>query len=321
MSSLYNINYLKHLCKKYGLIPSKKYGQNFLIHPVKSPQGGMTDNGGQFNGVNEESTEKMLEAAEIKKEDTVVEIGPGFGVLTLALAEKAEKVLVFEIEKKLEPYWQEQISRHKNIEIVWGNVLKYPISNIQYPNYKVIANLPYQITSNVIRKFLEAENKPELMVLMVQKEVAERICAKPGDMSVLAVSVQCYADAEIVMQVPKSYFWPVPKVDSAIIKLSLRRNECLYSHLTKMGRGGVAEDGATSATPPNLHLERGGNDEQFFKIVKVGFANRRKMLIKNLSSVADKTKLPAIFQELKISEKVRAQELSVEQWRQLVHKV
>ncbi len=276
MTSLYNVNYLQHLCQKYGLTPSKKYGQNFLINP--------------------EPVEKMLESGEVKKDDTVVEVGPGFGVLTLALSEKVKKVMSFEIEKKLELYWTEQISRQGNIEIVWGNVLKQDInfSNSLTPsNYKVIANLPYQITSNVIRKFLEAENKPEFMVLMVQKEVAERICAKPGDMSVLAVSVQYYADPEIVLQVPRSYFWPVPSVDSAVIKIRIKNEE----------------------------LKTKNGSEQFFKIIKAGFANRRKMLIKNLSSVTDKKKLSAIFQDLGLNEKVRAQELSVEQWRKLVSKL
>ena len=266
MASLYNINYLQHLCQKFGLIPSKKYGQNFLI--------------------NEEPIAAMLEAGEIKNDDVVVEVGPGFGVLTLALAEKAQKVVSYEIEKKIESYWVEQMSRNKNIEIVWGNVLKQEL-NLQ--KYKVIANLPYQITSNVIRKFLEAENKPECMVLMVQKEVAERICAKAGDMSVLSVSVQYYAEPEIVRLVSRADFWPVPAVNSAVIKIK------------------------------NIKPDKAS--EEFFKIVKAGFANRRKMLLKNLGAVTDKKKLPAMFKELGISEKVRAQELSVEQWRGLTHKI
>ncbi len=243
----------------------------------------------------------MLEAGEVKPDDTVVEVGPGFGVLTLALAEKAKKVMAFEIEKKLMPYWNEMIETKKlgNLEIVWGNVLNNEILNHKSKilnSYKVIANLPYQITSNVIRKFLsrnerdpavagEAENKPELMVLMVQKEVAERICAKAGDMSVLSVSVQYYAEPEIISLVPKSDFWPVPAVNSAIIKIK------------------------------NIKSEKVSED--FFKIVKAGFANRRKMLIKNLGSIVDKKKLPALFHELGINEKVRAQELSIEQWREL----
>ena len=130
------------------------------------------------------------------------------------------------------------------------------------------------------------------MVLMVQKEVAERICAKAGDMSVLAVSVQLYAEPEIIMSVPRSFFWPQPKVDSAIIKLRVKQFN--------------------------------SDSEQFFKIVKAGFANKRKMLIKNLESVVGKQhkeKLKIVFHELGINEKVRAQELSVEQWRQLVAKL
>jgi 16S rRNA (adenine1518-N6/adenine1519-N6)-dimethyltransferase len=269
MTSLYNVNYLQHLCQKYGLIPSKKYGQNFLI--------------------NEEPIMAMLEAGEIKKDDVVVEVGPGFGVLTLALGEKAKKVISYEIEKKLESYWTEQVEKNKNIEIVWGNVLN---QNIDLRKYKVIANLPYQITSNVIRKFLEAENRPEFMVLMVQKEVAQRICASPGDMSVLAVSVQCYGEPEIVMNVPKSYFWPVPGVDSAIIKIKNIKSD-------KIGEG-------------------------FFKIVKSGFANRRKMLVKNLEPMVgkqNKEKLKKVFVDMKISEKVRAQELSIEQWQGLTSQI
>lgn len=266
MRDLHNVNYLQHLCKKFGLIPSKKYGQNFLINP--------------------EPVEKMLEAGEVAGDDVVVEVGPGFGVLTLALAEHAKKVVSFEIEKKLSQYWEDQKSVWKNVEIVWGNVLN---QDINLGKYKVIANLPYQITSNVIRKFLEAENKPDCMVLMVQKEVAERICASPGDMSVLAISVQCYGEPEIIMNVPKADFWPVPGVDSAILKIS--------------------------------HIKQENTGEDFFNIIKAGFANRRKILIKNLSAVADKKKLTAIFQELGINDKARAQELSVEQWRNLAKKI
>lgn len=269
MSDLYNIDYLKHLCQKYGLVPSKKYGQNFLINP--------------------EVIEKMLAAAEIKKDDTVVEVGPGLGVLTLALVPEVKQVLAFEIEKKLEPYWQEKIANQKNLEIIWGNALK---QDINLKKYKVVANLPYQITSNIIRKFLEADNKPELMVLMVQKEVAERICAKAGDMSVLAVSVQYYAEPEIIMKVPKSDFWPVPAVDSAVIKIRIKNFELVTN-----------------------------NNEEFFRIVKTGFSSRRKILIKNLGAVADRKKLLEIFKELGINDMARAQELSVEQWRSLSAKL
>lgn len=180
MSKIFNPDYLQHLSAKYGLNPTKRYGQNFLI--------------------NEEVIEKIIEIAGLEKSDTVVEVGPGFGVLTLELAQRVEKVVSFEIEKKLKPYWEEKQENLPNVEIVWGNVLKeFLISNFQFP-FKVVANLPYQITSAVIRMFLEAD-KPsnaerglksrlarlEKMTLMVQKEVGERICAAPGEMSLLSV--------------------------------------------------------------------------------------------------------------------------------------
>jgi 16S rRNA (adenine1518-N6/adenine1519-N6)-dimethyltransferase len=273
---LFNEDYLKHLCQKYGLVPSKKYGQNFLVNP--------------------EPIEKMIEAAEVSKDDVVVEVGPGLGVLTLALAEKAQKVLAFEIEKKLAPYWEEQVQHNKNIEIIWGNVLREVESQESLKSlksYKVVANLPYQITSNLIRTFLEMEHGPDCMVLMVQKEVAERICAQAGEMSVLSVSVQYYGEPEIVCVVPRANFWPAPAVDSAVIKIKIRNHELRIKEKT----------------------------EQFFSLVKAGFSSRRKMLVKNLSAVIGKNKLREIFKELGIDEKVRAQELSVEQWKGLVEKL
>lgn len=273
---LFDHQYLKHLCQKYSLIPSKKYGQNFLLHP--------------------EVIEEMVGAAQIKKTDTVVEIGPGFGVLTLALVEKSEKVLAFEIEKKIKPYWDEEIKKHpeySGLEIVWGNILQVPTSQFPVEGYKVVANLPYQITSQVLRTFLEMENKPDVMVLMVQKEVAERICAKAGDMSVLSVSVQYYGEPEIVAYVPRGDFWPVPAVDSAVIRIRIKQNE----------------------------VRSKKEAELLFKIVKAGFSSRRKMLIKNLSAEVDKDKIRNLFKDLGIDEKVRAQELSVEQWKKIVVKL
>ena len=273
---LFNEDYLRHLCQQYNIIPSKKYGQNFLIDP--------------------EPIEEILAAAEIKKDDVVVEVGPGFGVLTLALAEKASKVLAFEIEKKLTPYWEEQTKNYKNIEIIWGNVLREVESQKSVKSlksYKVVANLPYQITSNAIRTFLESEHQPQVMVLMVQKEVAERICTKAGDMSVLSVSVQYYGEPEIVAYVPRTCFWPAPAVDSAVLKVSIKKQ-------VVSSKEDVAE---------------------FFKIVKVGFSSRRKMLIKNLSAVAGRGELQRIFKEVGVDEQARAQELNMKQWRELVRKV
>ena len=294
---IYNPDYLNSLCKNYGLRPSRQYGQNYLINP--------------------EVIEKMIEAADVKKTDTIVEVGPGFGVLTFALAEKAKEIIAYEIEKKLIPYWETRschceeaegrrgnpLSRASrdssvvalpqndktNIKIIWGNILKQQ-NGFPEQKYKVVANLPYQITSAVIRYFLESDNPPESMTLMVQKEVAERICAKKGDMSVLSVAVQYYAEPKIIGLVPRDNFWPAPKVDSAIIVLKVHK------------------------------VIKFIKSEDFFRLVKIGFANRRKLLIKNLLPIVgkqNKDKLKETFAKLGLSENVRAQELGMAEWERL----
>lgn len=274
---LFNVDYLKHLCAKFQLRPSKEYGQNYLINP--------------------EVIETMIAASGVTKKDTVIEVGPGFGILTLDLAAKVKKLIAFEIEAKLKPYWEEistrlAQSKEDNFEIIWGNVLRTD-PKIFPKNYKVVANLPYQITSPVLKLFLEdLENKPTEMTLMVQKEVAQRICAKPGEMSVLALSVQYFGQAEIMGEVKNNNFWPVPQVDSAIIKIILSK------------RTTTREE-----------------DRAFFKFVKVGFAQKRKLLIKNLLPTIGKQHKEKFIAELKkmgFTETARAQELSVANWQQLV---
>ncbi|OGH83886.1 MAG: ribosomal RNA small subunit methyltransferase A [Candidatus Magasanikbacteria bacterium RIFOXYB2_FULL_40_13] len=285
MSNLLTPTILKQLCAKYNLSPSKKYGQNFLVSetPIK----------------------QMISAAELDKEDTVLEIGPGFGILTFALAEKAGKVIAFEIEKKLEKYWEEKIKEHNNIEIIWGNAIKQITSyELRFTSYKVIANLPYQITSHVLRTLLELENKPQKIVVMVQKEVAERICASPGDMSLLAVSVQYYGEPKIIARVSRGNFWPEPKVDSAVLSIKTLKPQ----HQSKARCGAQHKNIKTF------------DDDLFFKVVRAGFANKRKQLWRNLSVglKIDKEKAQKIILEVAGNEKIRAEELSVEQWRGIV---
>jgi len=273
---LFNIDYLKHLCHKFGLRPSKQYGQNYLINP--------------------EVIDTIIAASGVNKKDTVVEIGPGFGILTLDLAAKVKKLLAFEIEIKLKSYWEEistrlAQSKEKNFEIIWGNVLRTD-PNIFPKKYKVVANLPYQITSPLLKLFLEKlTNRPTEMILMVQKEVAERICAKPGQMSVLAVAVQYYAHPEIVGIIKRDNFWPEPQVDSALIKIV-----------------------------PFDKKFKPSEDETLFTLVKAGFAQKRKLLIKNILPIIgkqNKEKLIITLKKLGFSETVRAQELSVNDWQEL----
>jgi 16S rRNA (adenine1518-N6/adenine1519-N6)-dimethyltransferase len=201
-------------------------------------------------------------------------------------------VFAFEIEKKLQSYWQERRKTLKNVEIIWGNVLYQSELLDSLKTYKVIANLPYQITSAVIRLFLEQKFPPLTMVVMVQKEVAERICAAPGDMSILSVAVQYYAKPEYITTVPRSAFWPSPAVDSAIIKLQ-------------------------PLSTPNIDTDK----NQLFKLVKAGFSSRRKVLRKNLEgyvSKENKSRIVDALRQLNLSSEVRAQELGVTEWIALV---
>lgn len=264
---------LRALCAQYGLRPSKAYGQNYLISdkPIRD----------------------MIAAGELTHDDTVIEVGPGFGVLTEAVAPLVHHIISFEIEKKLQDYWQKKQKEQANIQIVWGNfVYQFPDLQQTFPQgYKVLANIPYQITSQIIRMLLEAQNKPERIIVMVQREVSDRICAKPGDMSLFAVSVQYYGEPKMVCKVPKGNFFPAPKVDSAVLMIK------------------------NISTPHNTF-----SDEQFFEVVRAGFSHPRKQLWSNLAEKYPQKKeaIKQLLQTVTGNEKIRAEELSVDQWKQLV---
>ncbi|MBU0661034.1 ribosomal RNA small subunit methyltransferase A [Patescibacteria group bacterium] len=260
---------LKKLCQDCDLQPSKTYGQNYLVQPGPIL--------------------KMIEAAHIQADDIVVEIGPGFGVLTCAILDHTDHVLAFEIEKKLQAYWEGRQKEFPSLQIIWGNALHTLPSHISKGHaYKVVANLPYQITSFILRTVLELADKPSIMVVMVQKEVAERICAKKGDLSLLAVSVQYYGVPRIVTRVARGSFWPAPKVDSAVLAIEkIKKN-------TK-------------------------EDDWFFTVVRAGFSNKRKQVVKNLKNglPSSEEKIRAVLQEVVQNEKVRAQEIDIEEWKRI----
>jgi 16S rRNA (adenine1518-N6/adenine1519-N6)-dimethyltransferase len=272
-SNLYKPSELQALCARYDLTPSKKYGQNYLI--------------------SEGVIAKIIDASGVSADDTIVEVGPGFGVLTLALAQRVQRVVAYEIERKLEPYWSEWQMDYPNIELVWGNVLyEFARSTLATSGqYRVVANLPYQITSSVVRTFLESSNPPTSMTIMVQREVAERIVAKPGDMSLLALGVQYYGVPRIACHVPAGNFWPAPRVDSAVV------------HIDSIS---VRSDG-----------------ERLFRLARVGFANKRKQLVKNLSNGLgiERGRILEVFGELGIVDTVRAEELSVHDWELLTDRL
>jgi 16S rRNA (adenine1518-N6/adenine1519-N6)-dimethyltransferase len=195
---LTNKNEIIPLLQKYGLFLTKRFGQNFLI--------------------DKNVLEKIVETAELKAEDSVVEIGPGIGVLTKELAKHAKKVITVELDKKLLPALKETLANHKNIEVVNIDALQFEPPKTKY---KVVANIPYNITSPLINHFLRAENSPSSMTLLVQKEVAEKICERDGKTSILSLQVKLFGITKIISKVSKNSFFPAPKVDSAIIKINL----------------------------------------------------------------------------------------------------
>jgi len=268
---------LKKLLRKYQIRPSKRLGQNFLI--------------------DKEIVKKVIGAADLSPEDVILEIGPGLGVLTIELAKKAKKVITIEKDQKMIEILKETLTGLKNVEVIKGDILKFQISDFGFRIFKVVANLPFYLTAPVIRKFLETNGvRPHQLVLVVQKEVGQRICAKPPDMSILAVSVQFYAQPKIISYVSKKSFWPQPKVDSAIIKIT-----------------------PISAVMFDRTYLRKKKREKFFKIVRAGFSQPRKQLINNLSKglKIDKEKIKTWLLKNNIQPKQRAETLSIKDWLNL----
>lgn len=263
---------IKNLLEKHKIRPSKGLGQNFLI--------------------NKEVVKKFIESAELKPNDVVLEIGPGLGVLTQELAKKAGEVIAVEKDPIMVKVLKELLGcwNVRNVRIVKDDILKINPKCHIIPNtkYKIVANLPFYLTVPVIRKFLESNYQPRVMILIVQKEVGQRICAKPPDMNLLAVSVQIYAKPEIVSYISKNSFWPKPKVDSAIICIA-----------------------------PLINADRKLiNADLFFKIVRAGFSQPRKQLLNNLSKTLkfNKKKTKSWLLKNKIQPIQRAETLKVCDW-------
>jgi 16S rRNA (adenine1518-N6/adenine1519-N6)-dimethyltransferase len=255
--------------RQYGLAPRKRLGQNFLR--------------------DRSYLKRMLDAADVNADDEVLEIGAGTGVLTRALMERARRVVAVELDDSLMTMLRAELERVPNLELWHANALDFePSSNFSGP-YKLLGNIPYYITGPLVRRYLEIDRKPSVLIVMVQLEVAERIIARPGQLSVLGVSVQYYADADLVARVPAGAFYPVPKVDSAILRLRPK----------------------TSAprVPP----------QAFFPIVKAGFSMKRKQIANSLTSglQMSRPRTQALLRDAGIEETRRAQTLTVAEWETL----
>ena len=312
----------------FGFCYSLDMNRNELIEFLKSNDLWLKRSMGQNFLVKQKILPKIVAAAELTPTDTIVEIGPGLGILTEELAKKAGKVVAIEKDKRLAEALESRITNHElwreKVTIINQDALKIHNSEfiIHNSGFKVVANIPYNITSAVIRKFLEADNKPGLMVLMVQKEVAERICAKPGEMSLLSVSVQFYAEPEIVRIVKNTSFFPKPEVDSAIIKLKVKSKIPRlqnYARPDQISRRSFPPSAESACDRRNLARARNFAIQEFFRLVKFGFAARRKTLENNLAAGLhiNKSEASDIIKKAGLAEKVRAQELSMEDWLEL----
>lgn len=250
--------------------PNKRLGQNFLVN----------------RGI----IEKIIDAAALTETDTVLEIGPGHGALTFELAQKAGKVIAIEKDKQLAELLRAKLAERKigNVEIVEEDILKFLVSSFKFHvlSYKVVANIPYYLTSALIRQLLELEHPPERIILTIQKEVAQRIAAHEGKESILSLAVKFYADAKILFYVSRGSFSPAPNVDSAVIEIIPRKEK--------------------QAVAPTV----------FFTIVKAGFSAPRKKLLGNLATglSLEKAKLSTILSALGVDAHARPEQIPLAQW-------
>lgn len=267
-------NTIKELLGKDGIRPNKRLGQNFLV--------------------DETILKKTIEAAELETEDVVLEVGAGLGTLTVELGRRVLKVVAVEKDKRLIPILNDVAGDYKNIQVINNDILRIDLTNClpmgELPRgWKLLGNIPYYLTSALIRKFLEIQNPPRMMLLMVQKEVAQRICAKPPNMSLLSVSVQFYAKPEIILYAPRSSFWPQPEVDSALLKIT------------------------------EIYTDKNRDIYRFFAAVKAGFSSPRKQLVNNLQKglKISREEAKEWLEKAGIEPRRRAETLSVEEWKTL----
>ena len=277
MSSLEETRFI---LKKYNIRANKKLGQNFLI--------------------DDDAINKIVSSAKINKDDLVIEIGPGLGTLTSKLLEKAGKVIAIELDERMVKILTDRFKLYNNFELINEDVLKVDLKKIISENAiaegkaKIVANLPYYITTPIIMKLLEDKLNIASITVMVQKEVADRMTAKPGDKlsGAITYSVNYYAEAKEIVLVGKESFIPSPEVDSKVIKLQIR-------------------------DVPPVNIE---DDEVFFKVIRASFMQRRKTLINGLTNsglIKDKEKLLQIFKHMNLNAEIRGEKLTLEQFAEL----
>ncbi len=272
----------KELFKRNEIYPKKTWGQNFLI--------------------SQDVVERVVKHSNLSKEDEILEIGAGTGTITGEVSREVKRVVAVEKDKRLIPLLKKSLEDRKNVELINEDILKINISSFFKKDYKVISNLPYYIATPIVKKLIkEEEKKPLSMILILQKEIAERISAKAPNMNFLAVITQVFCKVETVKLISKDCFWPKPKVSSAIVKI----------------------------TPYKKPLISPSFYDRFFKVVEFGFLHPRKKLINNLfqldnsfkTKVESKEKLKIILKEVNIDHDLRAENLTLCDWVRLVKKI
>lgn len=262
----------KALLEQHGFSPKKSLGQNFLHDP--------------------NALEKIVAVADLMPSDTVVEIGPGTGTLTEFLARAAKHVITIELDERMRPILEKTLAPYPNVFVIWDDVLNIDLLQIVGPkDFVVVANVPYYITSQILRHILDAHRRPRRLVLTMQLEVAERLTAKPGDMSLLAVSVQFYGRPSLVSKLNPAVFWPRPEVESAVLRID------------------------TYDKPP---VDVPSSD-LFFRVVRAGFSQKRKQLKNALAGglALNSATTLTLLEAAGIDAKRRAETLTLEEWAAL----
>ena len=258
----------KQLLDQYAIAPKKSLGQNFLHDP--------------------NTLEKIASLAELTREDTVLEIGPGTGALTEVLARHAGRVIAVEVDARLQPLLEERFAAYPHVELVFEDILNAHYPALTGDNYVVVANVPYYITSAILRRLLETEPRPRRLVMTVQVEVAERLVAAPGEMSLLSVSAQFYGKPQIVARLSPAAFYPRPEVSSAVVRIDLHPK-------------------------PPVDVP---DEELFFHVVSAGFGQKRKQLKNSLSSGLALSHAAAadLLVRAGVNPMRRAETLTLEEW-------
>ncbi len=262
----------RQLLDAYAVQPKKSLGQNFLFDP--------------------NTLQKIVDCAHLQKSDRVLEIGPGTGSMTALLAQQAAEVIAVEVDERLKPILTESFATFPNVKFYWGDILETDLAQLMGEQpYKVVANLPYYMTSAILRKLLETPPKPQTITVTVQKEVAERVIAQPDDMSLLSVSVQFYGKVQLTAKIKSTVFWPKPDVDSAVLHIEVYDS-------------------------PPVDVP---DEETFFKLVRAGFSQKRKQLKNSLASGLrlSNEAVAAFLESSHINGTRRAETLSLEEWAAL----